>query len=76
MGLFFKKKQYQELILHVDGMRCGMCEAHINDLVRRAQKVKSVKSNHHTGEVKIQYVDEIDVEKIKAAIHEAGYEVK
>lgn len=29
----------------IEGMSCGMCEAHINDVVRREFKVKSVKSS-------------------------------
>ena len=32
-------------ILKIDGMMCGMCEAHVNDAIRKiipnAQKVKS-----------------------------------
>ena len=28
--------------LAVDGMMCGMCEAHVNDAVRRAFAVKKV----------------------------------
>ena len=27
-------------ILKIDGMMCGMCEAHINDCIRRAFDVK------------------------------------
>lgn len=74
MGLFFKK-HYEEIVLHVEGMKCGMCEAHINDVVRRSAKVKSVKSSHRTGEVKIRYEKEIDVDAIKEAIRKEGYGV-
>lgn len=30
----------------VDGMMCGMCEAHVNDAVRKAFPVKKVTSSH------------------------------
>ena len=31
-----------EIILGVEGMRCGMCEAHVNDAIRNNFKVKKV----------------------------------
>ena len=37
----------------VDGMMCGMCEAHINDAIRRNFNVKKVKSSHSKGETVI-----------------------
>ena len=33
-----------ETILKIDGMACGMCESHINDVVRRTCDVKKVTS--------------------------------
>ena len=33
-----------EIILGVEGMRCGMCEAHVNDAIRNNFKVKRL--NH------------------------------
>ena len=35
-----------EITLKIDGMMCGMCEAHMNDAVRNALKVKKVTSSH------------------------------
>jgi len=34
-------------------MACGMCEAHVNDAVRRAFPVKKVTSSHKKGETVI-----------------------
>ena len=31
--------------LKIDGMMCGMCEAHMNDLIRKNFKVKKIKIN-------------------------------
>ena len=33
----------------IDGMVCGMCESHINDVIRREFKVKKVSSSHTKG---------------------------
>ena len=30
----------QQYTLKIDGMMCGMCEAHMNDLIRKNFKVK------------------------------------
>ena len=35
-----------KIVLEVEGMRCGMCETHVNDVVRRVDGVKKVKSSH------------------------------
>ena len=37
----------------VDGMMCGMCEAHVNDAVRKAFPVKKVTSSHGRGQTVI-----------------------
>ena len=29
-------------VLKIDGMMCGMCESHMNDLIRKNCKVKKV----------------------------------
>lgn len=36
-------------VLKVNGMMCGMCEAHMNDLVRKNFKVKKVTSSVKGG---------------------------
>lgn len=52
----------------IDGMMCGMCESHINDVIRREFKVKKVSSSHTKGIAEIISENEIDEEKIKKAI--------
>ena len=42
-----------ETILRVDGMMCGMCESHINDVVRKTARVNKVTSSHTKGETVI-----------------------
>ena len=33
-------------ILSIEGMQCGMCEAHVNDAIRNNFAVKKVTSSH------------------------------
>ena len=35
-----------EITVGIEGMACGMCEAHINEAVRNAFKVEKVSSSH------------------------------
>ena len=35
-----------EIAVGIEGMACGMCEAHINEAVRNAFEVKKVSSSH------------------------------
>ncbi len=61
--------------LKIDGMHCGMCEAHVNDMVRDAADVKKVISSHTKGETVIISEKEPDTEAITAAIQAQGYRV-
>ncbi|HIW80387.1 MAG TPA: cation transporter [Candidatus Acetatifactor stercoripullorum] len=62
-------------ILQIDGMACGMCEAHINDAVRRAFQVKKVSSSHKKGQTEILSEEPLDEEKLKKTIAATGYQV-
>ena len=50
----------------VSGMACSMCEAHVNDTIRRAFSVEKVSSSHAKGETVI-------LSKARAAIDATGY---
>ena len=60
-------------IVSVDGMACGMCEAHINDAVRAALPVKKVTSSRARKETIILSDVRLDHEAVKRAITGAGY---
>lgn len=64
-----------KIILDVEGMACQMCEAHINDAVRRAFSVKKVSSSHKNKQTVIIAEHEIDVQKLKDTINNTGYKV-
>ena len=63
-------------VANIDGMMCGMCEAHMNDAIRKEFKVKKVVSSHTKNE-KVMLSDKpIDLERLKAVVTEMGYELK
>ena len=63
--------------LNVEGMRCGMCESHVNDIVRKNAnvKLKKVDSSHAKNETVIIAEDGLDVNKIIEGIANMGYKV-
>lgn len=64
-----------KITVDVEGMACGMCEAHINDAVRQNFKVKKVTSSHSKGKTEILAETTLDDEKLKAVIEKSGYTV-
>ena len=50
-----------------------MCEAHINDIVRKNSNVKKVKSNRKKNETIIIKNDDSDIDKIIDEINKSGY---
>lgn len=57
----------------VDGMACGMCEAHVNDAVRAAFRVKKVTSSAAKGETVIVSETEIPEAELRQVIDKTGY---
>ncbi len=63
------------ITLDVEGMHCGMCETHVNDVVRRAGGIKKVKLSHIKGKTRVVAEDGTSAELIKLAIEKQGYGV-
>jgi len=59
--------------VRVEGMVCGMCEAHVNDAVRRSLPVKKVSSSHSRGETVILSEEPLDEGLLRRTIDAAGY---
>lgn len=60
--------------LNIEGMRCGMCEAHINDVIRREVKKASKVSSSAGKGISTFVVDvPIDEEALEKAIAATGY---
>ena len=65
-----------KITVKIEGMMCGMCEAHINDAVRRAIAPVKVSSSRRKGETVIRSEHPIEEAIITKAISELGYRVR
>ena len=65
----------EQIIAKIDGMMCGMCESHINDVVRKAARVNKVTSSHTKGETVIRSEQPLDQQALRDAIAATGYTV-
>ena len=52
-----------------------MCEAHINDAIRKVFSVKKVTSSHRKGITELLIQDPVDTQLLKHAVEECGYKV-
>ena len=59
----------------IEGMACGMCEAHINEAVRNAFRVKKVTSSHTKKQTVILAEQDIPEQELKSVVAKAGYDV-
>ena len=59
--------------LKIDGMMCSMCEAHMNEAIRKAFPVKKVTSSHTKKETEILSEAPLDEEALEAAVAATGY---
>ncbi|MCM1158810.1 MAG: cation transporter [Bacteroidales bacterium] len=64
-----------KITLGIEGMACGMCEAHINEAVRNTFRVKKVTSSHTKKQTVILAEQDIPEEELKNAVVKAGYEM-
>lgn len=59
--------------LKIEGMMCGMCEAHMNDAIRNAFSVRKVTSSHKAGETVIESEEALDEAKLRETVAATGY---
>ena len=64
-----------KITVKIEGMMCPMCEAHVNECVKKNFKVKSVVSSHKEGETVIEAADSIDHAMLQSEIEKTGYKV-
>ncbi|MDO5331006.1 MAG: heavy metal-associated domain-containing protein [Bacillota bacterium] len=62
-------------VIKIDGMMCGMCESHINDVIRRNFKVKKVSSSHVKKQSIVISEEPISEEDVHKVIDPTGYKV-
>ena len=64
-----------KVVMKIDGMMCGMCEAHVNDAIRKAvPSAKKVTASRSKKEASFLTEENVDVAALKAAIDATGYD--
>ncbi len=61
--------------VHVEGMACPKCEAHVNEAVKKAFTPKSVLSSHVEKRTEILAGKALSEDAIRGVIEGAGYKV-
>lgn len=64
-----------QITVEVGGMACSMCEAHINDTIRKEFPVEKISSSHSKGKTVILSKEPLDEKALRAAIEGTGYHV-
>lgn len=60
----------------VEGMTCGHCVASVTEEVTQIPGVSDVAVDLESGAVTVTSQDELDTEAVRAAVTEAGFELK
>ncbi|MCD8045428.1 MAG: cation transporter [Clostridiales bacterium] len=64
-----------KVTLTIDGMSCGMCEAHVCEAIRKVLGNAKISASHTKGTAEIILDGPPDVARIKSAVKETGYRV-
>ncbi len=63
-----------KITMKIDGMMCGMCEAHVCDTIRKAvPEAKKVTASRGKKEASFLAEGEVDLAALKAAVDATGY---
>ena len=64
----------EKITVKIEGMMCGMCEAHINDVIRHIYpKAKKLVVSRKRNEAAFVSDEPVDEETLRKAIAETGY---
>jgi copper chaperone CopZ len=61
--------------LGIEGMACSMCEAHINDAIRKNFSVRRVKSSRRKKTCVVVSDEPLDEKKVELVIAQLGYDL-
>ncbi|MDF2556883.1 MAG: putative heavy metal-binding protein [Bacillales bacterium] len=64
-----------QTVLKIEGMSCGHCEKHVKNALEEISGVQSALASHVEKQVVIEHDNDVNMDEIKAAIVEVGYEV-
>ena len=63
-----------KITVGIEGMACGMCEAHLGEAVRNAFQVKKVTSSHTKKQMVILAEKDIPEQELRSVVAKAGYD--
>lgn len=68
------EKKMIKTTMKIDGMMCGMCEAHVCDAIRKAvPAAKKVAASRSKKEASFLTEEAVDADSLKKAIDATGY---
>ena len=71
------KGERMKQLFQVEGMMCGNCEARLTRVLQALEGVNAVEASHQEGTCDVTYDDtKLNVDVIKEAIEDAGFDVK
>ncbi len=62
-------------VIEIEGMKCPMCEAHVQEALRGVADVQKVKASHKKKRAEVKSDAPLDEAALRAAVEGAGYEV-
>lgn len=66
----------EKIELKVEGMHCTGCSTRLQKVLNNLEGVSKAEVSFETGVAKIEYDGKLDLDDIKNAIIDAGFEVK
>ncbi len=62
-------------ILGIDGMRCGMCEMHVEETISKNIKVKKAKASHIKNQLIVYSESNLTEEIFRQVLDPTGYRI-
>ena len=62
-------------IIGIDGMRCGMCEVHVEEAITKKLKVKKASASHTKNRLIVITEENLTEEIFKAILDPLGYRI-
>lgn len=63
--------------IKISGMSCTGCENRVENILKNIENIESVNANYNTGivEIKTNNIKDIDIDIIKEALENLGYDI-
>ena len=63
-----------KVTVKIDGMACGMCEAHISEVIRKTvPDARKVSASHKREEARFLSETEVNLDALREAVDKTGY---